>query len=140
MKPIVQVSWALERADHITAGVRVFGVRRMATECKVTPQTISNWLAGTPVPEAHLATICRVLGFPAPMLTAQDVESTADAPARIVSWLDSVKQKDGTLRTVPAQVTAPKLKRGRPYKRRRVRRIRNGKVQPLRTKEINNDA
>lgn len=138
MKPVVSVSWVLERADHIACGIRAFGVRRMATECKVTPQTISNWLAGTAMPEAHLATICRVLGFPSPMLTAHDVETNTDAgaPERVLSWLDSVKQKDGTLRTVPAQVTAPKLKRGRPYKRRRVRRIRNGKVQPLRTKGI----
>jgi hypothetical protein len=63
---IVTVQWSINSESALASAMREYGVRRLASECDVSPQSVSNWLAGAPMPDGKLAQICGLVGSDVP--------------------------------------------------------------------------
>ena len=63
---IVTVQWSLSPDGALASAMRKYGVRRLAVDCEVSAQSVSNWLAGAPMPDGKLAKICQLTGSDVP--------------------------------------------------------------------------
>ena len=98
MTPRVAVTWEIFDGDQIHAGIREFGVRRMARTVEVSPQTVANWMAGTPIPDAAMVRIAHALGLETPRVRAVDVKSPPGARHTRIHFHDGILRKLARLR------------------------------------------
>lgn len=98
MSPNVAVSWTLDADDQIHVGIREFGIRRMAAVVGVSPQTVANWVSGTPMPDSAMLVVCETLGLESPLVRARDVKARPGLRHTRVDFHDGVVRKLGRLR------------------------------------------
>lgn len=92
-RPIVEVSWTINPDSVFAAAIRHRGVRSIAAEVGVSPQTVSNWLRFGPVGDTHMDALCRLLDWPTPSVSARSA-GARDAREIVVSFRDRIRAKD----------------------------------------------
>lgn len=63
---IVSVQWTIDPDGELARSIREYGVRLLAGEVDVSPQSVSNWLSGAPIPDGKLSAICSRLNVDVP--------------------------------------------------------------------------
>ena len=66
--PHVELTWKIRSEGSLSAAMRAHGLRRLATLCEVSPQTMCNWAAGMPVPDWAMGRICNAIGWSRPLV------------------------------------------------------------------------
>jgi hypothetical protein len=102
-----EVFWTLATNDEMSAAIRAHGVRAVAAEISVSPQTVSNWLAGSNVPDWAMARMCQIVGFELPMVHVRDLRRNGGSVARELSFTGAIRRKArGRPRKVAATANA----------------------------------
>jgi hypothetical protein len=88
-----EVFWTLTRTDEMAEAVRKHGVRAVAGSLSVSPQTVSNWLAGSNIPDWAMARMCQLVGFDVPMVNVRDLRRNGGAVAREIGFTGGIRRK-----------------------------------------------
>lgn len=107
----VVVTWNVESAGEFSAAMRAHGLRKIAQDCEVSPQTACNWASGTPIPDWAMGRICAAIGWHRPMLRYRQLPPPGSAsPGVAVAEMDFtggiIRKKAGRPRKAPT-VAAP---------------------------------
>lgn len=86
----VNVNWNLNPDCELALAMREHGVRRLAVLLGVSPQTVSNWLAGKTMPDDALRRVCAEIRFTPPGVTMR--QRAGNDPPRL-DWTDAVRRK-----------------------------------------------
>ena len=93
--PTIRIAWQLNPQGGFADAMREFGLRRIAAEIAVSPQTAHNYASGeSPIPDAAMLRICNLLGRPTPDATMrQEYDPTSDLRSERVTWRASIRRK-----------------------------------------------
>lgn len=88
-----EIFWTLTNDEPLAAAVRGMGVRAVANSLAVSPQTVSNWLGGSNIPDWAMARMCQLVGFESPMVNVRDMRRNGGAVARELSFTGGIRRK-----------------------------------------------
>lgn len=93
--PTVSVSWRINPEGELSAAMRGHGVRLLAHEVGVSPQTVSNWIAGSvAMDDSDLVAVCHRIGVRAPSIRyAQGSSAGSARSAPRVRFQDAMIRK-----------------------------------------------
>lgn len=85
----VTVTWTVPSDGEFARAMRAHGLRRIAQDCEVSPQTACNWAAGTTIPDWAMGRICAAIGWSRPMLRYRQLPPPGSAsPGLTVAEMD----------------------------------------------------
>jgi transcriptional regulator with XRE-family HTH domain len=98
--PTVNVCWRINPDSELSALLRGYGVRRLAGEVGVSPQTVSNWVSGSVTMEdADLVKVCARVGVRVPNVRyAQGAPTAGTRAAPRLRFVDAMIRKRAAAR------------------------------------------